>query len=64
MPILVDEKGEVIAGHGQLLAAKRNNFTEYPVVIAKAGRRRGKSAARIRDKDRNNIAVGLRNCCG
>ena len=32
--ILVDEAGVIIAGHGRLLAAQKNGFAKYPVVIA------------------------------
>jgi len=34
-PILVDEQGGIIAGHGRTLAAQRLKMTEVPVVIAK-----------------------------
>ena len=34
-PILVDEHGGIIAGHGRTLAAQRLKMTEVPVVIAK-----------------------------
>lgn len=34
-PILVDEVGSIIAGHGRTLAAQKLNITEVPVVIAK-----------------------------
>lgn len=33
-PIIVDENGIIIAGHGRLLAAKELNLTEVPVIIA------------------------------
>ena len=32
VPILVDRSGKVIAGHGRLLAAMRNAWTEVPVI--------------------------------
>lgn len=35
MPILVDEAGEIIAGHGRLLAAEKLGMTEVPVVVAR-----------------------------
>lgn len=31
-PIVVDEKGVILKGHGRLLAAKRAGFKEFPVV--------------------------------
>jgi ParB-like chromosome segregation protein Spo0J len=35
MPILVDEAGGVIAGHGRILAAKKLGLAEAPVVVAR-----------------------------
>jgi DNA modification methylase len=34
-PILVDEQGGVIAGHGRLLAARKLGMAEVPVMVAK-----------------------------
>jgi DNA modification methylase len=34
-PILVDEEGSIIAGHGRTLAAQRLQMTEVPVMVAK-----------------------------
>lgn len=33
-PVLIDEHGGVIAGHGRLLAAHRLGITEVPVIVA------------------------------
>jgi DNA modification methylase len=33
-PVLVDEEGGIIAGHGRVLAAKRLGITEAPVMVA------------------------------
>jgi DNA modification methylase len=33
-PVLVDEAGGIIAGHGRVLAAKKLGFTEVPVMVA------------------------------
>jgi uncharacterized protein (TIGR02217 family) len=33
-PVLVDEAGSVIAGHGRILAARQLGFTEVPVMVA------------------------------
>jgi ParB-like chromosome segregation protein Spo0J len=49
MPILVDEAGIIIAGHGRLLAAERNGFAQYPVVVARGWTEEQKRSARIRD---------------
>lgn len=35
MPILVDETGVIIAGHGRIRAAAMNGFAQYPVVVAR-----------------------------
>lgn len=35
VPVLVDEAGTVIAGHGRLLAAQRLGLTEVPVMVAR-----------------------------
>ena len=32
-PILVDSKAGIVAGHGRLLAARKLNLTEVPVII-------------------------------
>jgi hypothetical protein len=34
-PVLVDETGSIIAGHGRTLAAQRLQMTEVPVMVAK-----------------------------
>ena len=34
-PVLVDETGGIIAGHGRTLAAQRLKMTEIPVMVAK-----------------------------
>lgn len=33
-PVLVDEAGEIIAGHGRVLAARKLGWTEVPVMVA------------------------------
>jgi ParB-like chromosome segregation protein Spo0J len=35
MPVLVDEQGGIIAGHGRTLAAQKLGITEVPVMVAK-----------------------------
>lgn len=34
IPVLVDEQGTIIAGHGRVLAAQRLGLTEIPVMVA------------------------------
>lgn len=33
-PVLVDEEGNIIAGHGRVMAAKKLGYTEVPVIVA------------------------------
>lgn len=35
IPVLVDEQGGIIAGHGRVMAAKRLELAEVPVIVAK-----------------------------
>lgn len=49
MPILADEDGEVIAGHGRILAAHLLGLTEVPVATAKGWTEEQKRAYRIAD---------------
>ena len=35
VPVLVDEAGTIIAGHGRVLAAQRLALTEVPVMVAR-----------------------------
>lgn len=49
-PILVDEEGGVIIyGHGRRMAAIKNAFTRYPVVVARGWSDEKKRAYRIKD---------------
>ena len=49
MPILVDETGIIIKGHGRHMAALENGFSKYPVAVAKGWSEEDKRAARISD---------------
>lgn len=50
MPILVDdERAEIIAGHGRLLAARRMGITDVPVIVAMGWTEDEKRAYRIAD---------------
>jgi ParB-like chromosome segregation protein Spo0J len=53
-PILVDEDGIIIAGHGRRLAALQNGFEKYPVIIANGWSETKKRAVRIKD---NSLAL-------
>lgn len=53
-PILVDETGTIIYGHGRRLAAEKNGFAQYPVIVAKGWTEQQKRAYRIKD---NSLAL-------
>lgn len=53
-PVLVDETGELIAGHGRLLAARRLGLARAPVMIARGWTEDQKRAYRIAD---NQLAL-------
>lgn len=48
-PIMVDESGVIIYGHGRRLAAIKNGFKKYPVVVARGWSEKQKRAERIKD---------------
>ena len=49
MPVLIDEGGSVIAGHGRIMAAARMGLGEAPVVIARGWSEAQKRAYLIAD---------------
>lgn len=49
IPILVDEKGMVLAGHGRLLAAEKRGMSHVPVMVARGWRAEKKRAYIIAD---------------
>ena len=53
-PVLVDEDGSIIAGHGRTLAAQRLKMTEVPVMVAKGWSEAKKRAYVIAD---NKLAM-------
>jgi DNA modification methylase len=53
-PILVDEAGTVLAGHGRLLAAERLGIGEVPVIVARGWTESQKRAYAIAD---NKLAL-------
>ena len=48
-PILVDEDGIIIYGHGRRMGAEKNAFKHYPVVVARGWSEEKKRAYRIKD---------------
>lgn len=67
-PIVVDEEGAIIAGHGRLLAAKQLGLTEAPVIVISGLTDAQKRRLRLADNkialnsgwDREQLAVELR----
>jgi ParB-like chromosome segregation protein Spo0J len=55
MPVLVDEEGTLIAGHGRVLAAHRLDLSEVPTMVALGWTRAQIQAYRIAD---NQLALG------
>lgn len=53
-PVLVDEEGGVIAGHGRILAARKLGFAEVPVMVAKGWTKAQKRAYVLAD---NQLAL-------
>ena len=53
-PVLVDEQGSIIAGHGRTLAAQRLKMTEVPVMVARGWSEAKKRAYVITD---NRLAL-------
>jgi hypothetical protein len=49
IPVLVDEKGVVLAGHGRLLAAAKLGIDEVPVMVARGWTDQQKASYRIWD---------------
>jgi ParB/Sulfiredoxin domain/DNA methylase len=48
-PIVVDEHGEILKGHGRRLAALAAGFTEFPVIVSRGLSDEDKIALRIAD---------------
>src|SRR5665213_1657614 len=55
-PILTDENGVIIYGHGRRLAALQNGYDEYPVIIAKGWSDDKKRAVRIKDNSYSGLS--------
>ena len=54
VPILIDERDAIIAGHGRVLAAERLAIDDVPVVVARGWTEQQKRAYRLAD---NEIAM-------
>lgn len=51
IPVLVDENGEIIAGHGRVLAAQLLELAEVPVIVARGWTAAQKRAYRLADNE-------------
>lgn len=51
IPILLDERGEIIAGHGRLRAARKLGFTEAPCMVARGWTEAKIKAYRLADNE-------------
>ena len=49
MPVLIDESGSIIAGHGRVLAGAKLGLSDVPVVVARGWTQAQKQAYRIAD---------------
>jgi ParB-like chromosome segregation protein Spo0J len=49
MPVLVDEEGGIIAGHGRVLAARKLGLADVPVMVARGWTRAQKQAYVLAD---------------
>lgn len=57
-PVLVDEAGHIIAGHGRVLAAKRLGLKDVPVMVAEGWTAEQKQAYALAD-NRLALSSGL-----
>src|SRR6478752_8928009 len=48
-PVLVDEEGNLLAGHGRIAAAPRAGVTSIPVIVARGWSEEEKRAYRLAD---------------
>ena len=49
MPVIVDEQGTLIAGHGRVLAAKKLGFIDIPTIVVSGWSEERKKAYRLAD---------------
>jgi ParB-like chromosome segregation protein Spo0J len=63
VPCLVAEDGELIAGHGRILAAMELGLTESPVIVLGHLSEAQRRAYRIADNKLTDSAAGTRRCC-
>jgi len=54
IPVLIDERGEIIAGHGRIMAASRLGYESVPTMVAEGWSQRQIKAYRLAD---NQLAL-------
>lgn len=62
-PVLVDLHGNVIAGHGRILAAQHMGLTHLPVIVLDYLTEMQAQALRIADNRITENGDGTRRCC-
>jgi hypothetical protein len=62
-PVLVDEQGGLIAGHGRVAAAARLELKSIPVIVARCWSEEEKQAYRLADNELAAGGVGTPSCC-
>ena len=62
-PVLVDEQGVLIAGHGRVAAAARLALKSIPVIVARAGARRRSRLIAWLTMNWPRAGVGTPICC-
>ena len=63
-PVLIDEKGEIIAGHGRVMAAEMLKMDSVPVIVLSGLTDEQKKAYRLADNRLPMNAGWMKICCG
>src|SRR5437764_1498098 len=64
IPILADEDGGLIAGHGRVLAARKLGLAEVPVMVARGWSEAQKRAYILADNKLNGYPIGTAGLSG
>jgi ParB-like chromosome segregation protein Spo0J len=64
VPVLVDEQGTLIAGHGRVLAAQQLGITGVPTMVARGWTQAQIQAYRVTDNQLALNAVGTASSLG
>ena len=63
-PVIIDRDFGVIAGHGRLMAAKEEGFTDVPCVLVDHLTEAQKRPTSWRTTAMHRMQAGMRKCCG